>query len=59
MKILGIFNVSNTNYMKFVDDITLNINKLQDDDQIVEVQYQVNSFPNGQIVYSALILGRR
>lgn len=59
MQILGMFNVSNTDNEKFDNDVQRHINTLQDDEQIVEIQYQVNSFPNGQIVYSALILGRR
>lgn len=58
MKIIGAFNISNTEGDKFLIDLQKAINELQDSGQEVEVQYKVNSFPNGQIAYSALILGR-
>jgi hypothetical protein len=59
MKIVGIYNINNTDDELFCKDLIKNINTLQNDGQEVEVQYQVNSFPNGQIVLSALVLGRK
>lgn len=59
MKIIGTFNLSSTDAEAFMNQLSEDINKLQDDGQEVEVQYSVNSFPNGQIVYSALLLGRK
>lgn len=57
--ILAYFNVSNTNTDDFHKNLEGAINKLQEDGQEVEVQYKVNTFENGQILYSALILGRK
>jgi hypothetical protein len=57
-QVKGFFNISNTDSDNFNADLKKSINDLQEQNQEVEVQYQVNSFPNGQIVYSALILGR-
>jgi hypothetical protein len=57
-KVSGFFNISNTDSDDFNADLKKAINDLQDLKQEIEIQYQVNSFPNGQIVYSALILGR-
>ena len=59
MKIIGICNIVNTDDKQFIKDVNKSIVTLQNDDQTIEVQYKVNSLPNGQIVHSALILGRR
>jgi len=48
-----------TDYESFIKDISKTINSLQDDGQTVEVQYSTNSLGNGQLAYSALILGRK
>ena len=58
MKIKGLFNLSSTDYKDFTDKLIKNINELQKDGQTVEIQYQTNTFNNGQIVYSALLIGR-
>ena len=58
MKIKGLFNLSSTDYKDFTNKLIKNINELQKDGQTVEIQYQTNTFNNGQIVYSALLIGR-
>ena len=58
MKIKGLFNLSSTDYKDFTDKLIKNINELQKDGQTIEIQYQTNTFNNGQIVYSALLIGR-
>lgn len=59
MKIFGIYNIANTKSEDFNRVLTNVINKLQADGQVVEVQYSTNIFNNGQICFSALILGRK
>ena len=58
MRIKGVYNISNTDAENFNRDLNNAILILQKDNQEVDVQYHVNSFPNGQIVYSALVIGR-
>ena len=58
MKIKGLFNLSSTDHKDFTNKLIQNINELQKDGQTVEIQYQTNTFNNGQIVYSALLIGR-
>lgn len=58
MKIQGLYNISNTDANCFYKDLTNAIIELQQNQQNVEIQYQVNSFNDGQLVYSALIIGR-
>lgn len=58
MKIKGLFNLSSTDHKDFTDKLIKNINELQKDGQTIEIQYQTNTFNNGQIVYSALLIGR-
>lgn len=58
-KIFGNFHVSSTDFEKFNSGLNESINKLQDDYQEVEIQYNTNTFPNGQILYSALLIGRK
>lgn len=57
-RIIGTFHLSNTNSNIFNTQLNQNIKTLQKDNQEVEVQYSTNII-NGQIVYSALILGRK
>ena len=57
MKIKGLFNLSSTDHKDFTDKLIKTINELQKDGQTVEIQYQTNTFNNGQIVYSALLIG--
>lgn len=59
MKIVGIYNVSTTDGDEFIKSVSKNINLLQDDGQTVDAQYSTNSLGNGQLAYSALILGRK
>ena len=59
MEIVGLFTVSNTDFINFNKDVSDAINKLQDDKQIVEVQFNTNILSNNQLVYSALIIGRK
>lgn len=57
-KIKGFQNISSTDYNTFNDEFVKGLEKLQSDSQEVEVQYKVNNLENGQLVYSALLLGR-
>jgi hypothetical protein len=57
-QIKGIYNINDTDYKQFHELLIKDISFLQNDGQEVEVQYKVNNFDNGQLVYSALILGR-
>lgn len=59
MNIKTFFNITNTDHAEFNKNLDEAINKLQSDNQRIEIQYTVNSFPNGQLVYSALVLGRK
>jgi hypothetical protein len=59
MKICGVYTINNTDGSTFYNTVRNTIDSLQDDGQEVEVQYQVNTLLNGQIVQSALILGRK
>jgi hypothetical protein len=58
MKIKGLHSISHTNADKFYTALIERVNSLQDDGQTVEIQYQMGTFPNGQIVLGALIIGR-
>jgi hypothetical protein len=53
-QIKGIYNINDTDYKQFHELLIKDISFLQDDGQEVEVQYKVNNFDNGQLVYSAL-----
>lgn len=59
MNIYGIFNISCTDNTKFMKSLSERIIELQNDGQTVEVQYKVNRKQYGELVYSALILGRK
>lgn len=56
--IKGVFHVYNTDYKKFYESLSKDINKLQNDKQEVEIQYKTNNYDNGQLVFSALLIGR-
>lgn len=59
--IIRIHNTSNTNHVQFVDDLNESVVEMQKNGLVVEVQYQVNVIGTGhsQLVYSALVLGRK
>jgi hypothetical protein len=57
-QIKGRFAISDTDFDSFNENLKEAINKLQNDKQEVEVQFKVNTLNNGQLVYSALVLGR-
>lgn len=59
MKIVGFFNINNTDPSKFNKNLGKVIIRLQNDGQEVEIQYKVNNLNNSQLVYSALTLGRK
>lgn len=59
MNIIGIYNVTDTDDKNFFNHLQEAITDLQNDGQKVEVQYKIGTFPNGQIIYSALVLGRK
>jgi len=58
-KIIGFYHVNNTEVKQFDEHFSKAMNLLQDDKQEVEVQYKTNVFDNGQILYSALLIGRK
>lgn len=58
-KIIGCFNLNSTSVEVFSMMLEQHINKLQDDGQEVEVQYQATTLPDGMVSYNALILGRK
>lgn len=59
MKICGMFNLCYTDNKKFVEQVQETINRLQKDGQEVEVQYKPIDLGYGNVLYSALILGRK
>lgn len=59
MKIVGIFNPCSTDYKTFLISVIEDINKLQEDGQEVEVQYSTTSLGGDNVLYSALIIGRK
>ena len=59
MKIVGIFNLCYTDNKTFVEKVMEDINKLQEDGQEVEVQYSTTSLGGDNVLYSALIIGRK
>ena len=59
MKIVGIFNPCSTDYEVFLNSVIEDINKLQEDGQEVEVQYSTTPLGRDNILYSALIIGRK
>ena len=59
MKIVGVFNPCSTDYGVFLNSVIEDINKLQEDGQEVEVQYSTTPLSGDNILYSALIIGRK
>ena len=59
MKIVGVFNPCSTDYEAFLNSVIEDINKLQEDGQEVEVQYSTTSLGGDNVLYSALIIGRK
>ena len=59
MKIVGVFNPWSTDYEVFLTSVIEDINKLQEDGQEVEVQYSTTSLGGNNVLYSALIIGRK
>ena len=59
MKIVGVFNPCSTDYEVFLTSVIEDINKLQEDEQEVEVQYSTTSLGGNNVLYSALIIGRK
>lgn len=59
MKIVGVFNPCSTDYEVFLTSVIEDINKLQEDGQEVEVQYSTASLGGDNVLYSALIIGRK
>ena len=59
MKIVRVFNPCSTDYEVFLNSVIEDINKLQEDGQEVEVQYSTTSLGGDNVLYSALIIGRK
>ena len=59
MKIVGIFNPCYKDNKTFVEKVMEDINKLEKDGQEVEVQYSTTSLGGDNVLYSALIIGRK
>lgn len=59
MKIVGIYNPCYTDNETFIEKVIEDINKLQEDGQEVEVQYSTTSLGGDNVLYSALIIGRK
>ena len=59
MKIVGMFNPCSTDNKTFVEMVQTAINKLQEDGQEIEIQYSTIGLGGANILYSALILGRK
>lgn len=57
-KIKSIYNLTNTDTELFHKEVIECIKKLQKNRQDVEIQYQTNTLPNGQIAHNVLIIGR-
>ena len=55
----GFFHVSDSNFDRFNKNILDDIRKLQSNNQEVEVQYKTTTNSLGEVVYSALLLGRK
>ena len=59
MKIVGIYNPCSTDNKTFIEKVIEDINKLQEDGQEVEIQYNTTGLGEGTVLYSALIIGRK
>lgn len=58
-KIVQTQHLSNTDFNEFQKNYGEALDKMQRDNQEVEVQYNTNTFPNGQVLYSVLLIGRK
>lgn len=52
-------HLSNTDFNIFQENYGKALDEMQGDNQEVEVQYNTNTFPNGQVLFSALLIGRK
>lgn len=52
-------HLSDTEYERFQKNYLKATDEMQGDNQEIEVQYNTNIFPNGQVLYSALLIGRK
>ena len=59
MKIVGMFNPCSMDNETFTKMVIEDINKLQEDGQAVEIQYNTTWMGDSKILYSALIVGRK
>lgn len=59
MDIVGIYNPCSTDNKVFLEMVIEDINKLEEDGQEVEIQYSTIWLGGENILYSALILGRK
>lgn len=59
IKVRGMFNPCSTDNKTFLEYLQVAINKLQEDGQEIEVQYKPINIGNGEILYSAMVLGRK
>ena len=59
MKIVGMFNPSSTDNKTFLEYLQADINMLQNDGQKIEIQYKPIDLGSGNVLYSAMVLGRK
>ena len=59
MKIVKRGMIQNVNIEKFIIELKETMDEMQEDNQEVEVQYNPFVLPDGEIIYNALVLGRR
>lgn len=58
MKIKGVYHIQQVEMEIFNSELMKVIRLMQEDGQVVEVQYKTHMLDNGQCVYQALLLGR-
>lgn len=58
-KIINICNLNHTDANQFIQELDSTVRRLQIDGQEVEIQYSTDALHTGQIVLSALVLGRK
>ena len=59
MKIEQIAHIANSDANIFYENLIVAINKLQQNDLTVEIQYQASEFSNEYMSFSALLIGRK
>ena len=59
MRIVGLFHITQTNAKNFYEEVNKTVKQLQYDGQEIEIQYQPCSLVNGEVVFTALIIGRK